>query len=63
VPSDVPGGYRSNCPEWWPNSMTVLSAGMVEKMVKWMPDPGPELAPLTDEARSRYGIDAKIKGI
>ena len=36
---------------------------MVEKMVKWMPDPGPELAPLTDEARSRYGIDAKIKGI
>ena len=28
-----------------------------------MPDPGLQLAPLTDEARSRYGIDTKIKGI
>jgi serine protease Do len=35
----------------WPNSMTVLSASMVEKMNKMMPDPGLQLAPLTDEAR------------
>ena len=40
--------------------MTVLSAGMVEKMVKWMPDPGPELAPLTDEARSGTGLTLKL---
>jgi len=46
----------------WPNSMTVLSAGMLEKMSKMMPDPGLQLAPLTDEARIRYSVDAKVKG-
>jgi serine protease Do len=47
----------------WPNTMTVVSANMMEAMNKMMPDTGLQLAPLTDEARTRYGIDAKVKGV
>jgi serine protease Do len=47
----------------WPNYMTIVSASMVEKMNKMMPDSGLQLAPLTDEARIQYGIDAKLKGV
>jgi serine protease Do len=43
--------------------MTIVSASMVEKMNKMMPDSGLQLAPLTDEARIQYGIDAKLKGV
>jgi serine protease Do len=47
----------------WPNFMTVPSASMVEKMNTMMPDPGLQLALLNDEARTQYGIDAKVKGV
>ena len=47
----------------WPNNMTVVSASMAEKMNKMMPDPGVQLAPLTDGARVQYGIDANLKGV
>jgi hypothetical protein len=44
----------------WPNTMTVVSASMMDWMNKMMPDTGLQLAPLTDEARTRYGIDARL---
>jgi serine protease Do len=47
----------------WPNSMTIPSASMVEKMNTMMPDPGLRLALLSEEARTQYGIDAKVKGV
>ena len=47
----------------WPNVMTVVSAGMAEKMNKMMPQTGLQLASLTDEARTRYGIDVKLNGV
>jgi serine protease Do len=47
----------------WPNYMTIVSARMAEEMGKRMPDLGLQLAPLTDDARVQYGIDAKLKGV
>jgi serine protease Do len=47
----------------WPNYMPVVSASMVEEMSKKMPDLGVQFVPLTDDARTQYGIDAKLKGV
>lgn len=49
----------------WPNSMPgggVMNARTAEMMIQKMPDPGVRLAPLTDDARKEYGIDAKTTG-
>ena len=46
----------------WPNYMPgggVMSAQMAEAMIQKMPDPGVQLAPLTDAARKQFGIDAE----
>jgi serine protease Do len=46
----------------WPNSMTVMSAGMAEKMSKMMPDSGLRLVPITDDRRNQYRLDVTVKG-
>jgi serine protease Do len=49
----------------WPNFMPgggVMSAQTADAMIQKMPDPGVKLAPLTDQARKQYGIDANMTG-
>ncbi len=49
----------------WPNPMPgggMMSERVAEAMIEKTPDPGVRLAPLTDEARKRYGLDAKVNG-
>jgi serine protease Do len=50
----------------WPNQMPgggVMTATTAEAMIQRMPDPGVRLSTLSDEARQRYGIDSKVKGV
>ena len=46
----------------WPNYMTIVSASMVEKMNKMMPDLGLQLAPLTDEVPHTIRDRRQAKG-
>ena len=49
----------------WPNIMPgggVMSEHMAEAMIQRMPDPGVRLAPLTEEARKKYGVDPAVSG-
>ena len=52
--------------EAWPNLMPgggIMSAQTSEAMIQQMPDPGMQLAPLTDAAREQYGLDPKLNGV
>jgi serine protease Do len=49
----------------WPNYMPagdIMSQEAAQAMIARMPDPGIRLAPLTDDARKQYGLDANLTG-
>lgn len=49
----------------WPNAMPdggTMSASLAESMIQKMPDPGVRLAPITEDARKKYGLDPKLTG-
>ena len=50
----------------WPSYMPgggIMNAHMAEAMIQKAPDPGVKLAPLTDAARKKYGLDPKLAGV
>jgi serine protease Do len=52
--------------EAWPNLIPgggMMSPQTSEGMIQQMPDPGMQLAPLTDAAREQYGLDPKLNGV
>jgi len=52
--------------EEWPNPMPgggIMSAKMASMMAQMPPDPGINLAPITDAARKQYGLDPKLSGV
>jgi serine protease Do len=49
----------------WPNYMPgggMVNAHTAEAMIQKAPDPGVKLAPLTDAARKKYGLDPNLAG-
>jgi serine protease Do len=49
----------------WPNIMTngVMTGQAAAMMMKMVPDPGVELAPITEADRKQYGLDPKLTGV
>ncbi len=50
----------------WPNYMPaegVMRAQAAANMIAKAPDPGIRLAPLTEQARDRYGLDPAVQGV